>query len=178
MLTKNFARLMAMVLERNTSNVGYLEAKATNGTTYYLPSSYDSSSFPYTVSQSYSTAIGTAGIILGSGNAAATEDDYTMQTPITSGLSVVITQTRGLDGSGNPYIAFDLAITNNGSSSVTIREIGYIQNLYTTTAASSSTGTGRRAFLIDRTVLSSAVTIAAGQNGVIRYTLKTEFAAS
>ena len=177
MLTGIYKKLVAMVLERNSSNVGLLEVRATNNTVYYLPSSYDSNSFPYAVAQGYSQAVGTAGIILGSGNAAPTEDDYTLQTPITSGLSVTITQSRGLDGSGNPYITFNLAITNTSSATVIIREIGYIQSLYTTTASGSSSGAGRRAFLIDRTVLPAAASIPAGGNGVITYTLKTTLAA-
>lgn len=173
MLTKNFKNLMAMVLERISSNyVGLLEVRSTSNTVFYLTGYYDTASYPYAVAQGVVTSVGAAGILLGSGDIAATEDDYTLQAPITGDMTAVISTTTGLDN-GSPYIEFNLVVTNTGANTLTIREIGYIQQLYTSTAYGSNTSGGRRYFLLDRTVLETPAVILAGENGVVKYRLKT-----
>lgn len=176
MLTKNFKNMMAMILERTSGYKGLLEARATNNTVYYLMGSYDSSSFPYAVAQTYTNNMNNAGIALGSGDVAATEEDYTLQAPITSGITVTVTILTGLEEDGSPYLEYSLVIANNTANTVSIREVGYIQQLYTSTVYDSTSSSGRRACLLDRTVLATPVVILAGENGVVKYRLKTAVA--
>ena len=169
MITNVFRKYMALQLENGASTYkGLLAATGTNGTTYYLANQKINA-----IAQGYTTNLtSTAGIALGSGTTAAAATDTTLVTPITSGISVLVTQSAGV-ASGAPYIQLDLVITNTGSSSVTIAEIGYIQKCYASTTE-GGTSLSQYCFLWDRTLLSSAVTIPAGDSAAIRYTLKTE----
>lgn len=169
MLTKNFKTQMAMILQRSNNDVGLLPITAYNGTEYYIsPSGIPGINSPtFTVATSASAA----GICIGTGNTAATENDYQLETPITSGFNTSVTQVVALDVSGNPYLQFDITITNTSGAAMTISEIGYRQNVRGSTTQGSAGS--NRVCLFDRTVLSSPVTIPAGENGVIRYTLKT-----
>lgn len=175
MLTKNFKHFMAMILERTSGYKGLLEVRAPNNTVYYLMGYYDSYCFPYSVTQSFITNMNNPGIVLGSGDVAATEEDYTLQAQITSGITVTPTILTGLEEDGSPYLEYSLVIANNGANTVSIREVGYLQNLYIATTYESTSGT-RRAFLLDRTVLATPVVILAGENGVVKYRLKTAVA--
>lgn len=168
MLTNNFKNAIALVLQRGTTDKGLLPITAYNGTVYYLS---PSAAIPANLTQTLALSESAAGISVGSGDAAATASDYELESQITAGLQASIVQTLDTDASGNPFIQFDMTITNNAANAVTISEIGYRQNLRGATAIG---GTGsNRACLLDRTVLDTPVTIAAGGIGVIRYTLKT-----
>lgn len=176
MLTSAFKKRMALMPESGIQIKGLLEARAANGTNYFLANNGDTgSSWPKAPAWTLSLSATSAGIVLGTGGTPATEDDYVMEAAITSGISAVITSISGVSG-GAPYIEYNLVITNTGSSAVSIREIGYNQNLPATPDNGSSSGIGNRVYLLDRTVLITPVTIPAGETGVIRYTLKTELA--
>ena len=175
MLTKNFKAVAAMLLAVGTSNrKGLLPVKNYQGTTYYLMSSTFSQSnyYPYAYSNSVVYSNASTGINLGTGTTAATEDDYVLESIITSGLSCSVNHSQGVDESGNPYLQYDITVNNTGSASVTIGEIGYTQSLFAATAQGDTSGSGQRC-LLDRTVLDTPVTIPAGSYAVIRYTLKT-----
>jgi hypothetical protein len=168
MLTNNFNAMIAIVLQRCSTYKGLLPITAYNGTQYWINPGTNLSSVTMTLTTS---ASGT-GICVGTGNTAAAATDYQLESPITSGLTASVTQMVGVDGSGNPYLTFDVTITNTGSASVTIKEIGYRQNLSGATENGGSS-VSNRVCLLDRTVLDEPVTIAAGGIGTIRYTLKT-----
>ena len=177
MLTKNFKRMMSLILERSTADPkGMLAAVGTDGsTTYYLMNRFDnSSSFPYAVSYAWRKNYSDPGIVLGTGNTAATEDDTHLESIITSGLTVTVTQSSYVRG-GVPCVEYNLAINNTSSAAVTIAEIGFVQNLYAATSNGATSGSYYR-FLLDRTVLARPVTIPAGGTSIICYTLKTEAA--
>ena len=175
MLTKNFKRMMSLILERSSADPkGMLAAVGTDGsTTYYLMNKFDSTSiFPYAVNYTWRKNYSDPGIVLGSGSTAATEDDARLESIITAGLTVTVTQNSYVRG-GVPCVDYNLAINNTGSAAATIAEIGFVQNLYAATASGATSGSYYR-FLLDRTVLARPVTIPAGGTGIIRYTLKTE----
>lgn len=168
MLTQNFINAMAMVLIRGSTNKGMLPLTAYNGTVYYLTPSQN---IPVNLSQSFTLSTSSTGICVGSGDTAPAITDYQLEDPITSNLQASVVQYTDTDNNGNPYLQYDITITNNGGSDVTIREIGYRQNLH---GATTLGGTGsNRVCLIDRTVLAEPVTIAANGIATIRYTLKT-----
>lgn len=174
MRTKNFKNLMAMMFERCGVSKGLLPAVGRDGVTYYVGPSTpgNSSAFPYTGTWTLQTSANAAGFCVGSGTAAASENDYELAGMITSGLSASIVSNAFLDNDGNPSVNYDLTITNTGSAAVTIAEIGFKQNLYATTTEGGTSFTNR-VFLLDRTVLSNPVTIQSGDYAIIRYTLKT-----
>lgn len=118
------------------------------------------------------------GIFFGSGNTPASEDDYTLENLITSGISVTASPS---DYTGNYFYDEDsnseigyltYTITNTGSSSVTISEIGLFSLFQTASGygvAPSSGSSNRSYFLIERIVLDTPLVIAAGSSAVLRY---------
>lgn len=176
MRTKNFINLMAMMFQRSNVNKGLLPVVGRDSVTYYVGPTTpgNSSGFPYAGTWTLQTNANSSGFCVGSGSTAATENDYELASMITSGLSASVVATASLDG-GNPTAVYDLTITNTGSEAVTIAEIGFKQNLYTTTTE-GGTSFSNRVFLLDRTVLDEPVIIPAGEFAVIRYTLKTDIA--
>ena len=172
MINKNYKQLLKLILEKNSENKGILSVKGVNGTTYYLSPAFTSSCFPYVAAESFVSAAASAGISIGSGDTAATENDANLESTITSGVSVYVLKTFGSDNNGDPFIDFDLIIKNTGSNNVTINEIGYKQTLYTA-ASLNGAGSAATVCLIDRTVLQDSVVIAPGEYGCITYTLST-----
>ena len=110
------------------------------------------------------------GIHIGSGITTPTENDYKLGTQITSGFSATSSNAvRGVDLDGKPYMELTYTITNTGSASMTISEMGIVtQNVWccnTSTATSASTNH----VLLDRTLLATPVTIEAGDSAAIKY---------
>ena len=174
MITKYFKRYAGSLLLSSNGISPVLSGvpiKPTDGSTYYLSGYSNNNCFPYSVSNSFTTSLNSQGIVLGSGTTAATEDDYRIETPITSGLSVNVTRTYSLDTDGNPSEHFLLAVTNTSSASITVSELCYQQILYAY-ASPDGNSPAVKTFCFDRTLLDSPVTIAAGETAVIRYTLK------
>jgi hypothetical protein len=168
MLTNNFKAAMALVLIRCGKNEGLLPVVAYNGTTYWLT---PSSNIPNNPTGSFTTSASGNGICVGSGDTPEAATDYQLEEPISDNLQASVVQTVDVDASGNPFLMYDITITNSGGSAVTIREIGYRQSLY---AATTEGGSGsNRTCLLDRTVLETPVTIEANGIATIRYTLKT-----
>lgn len=135
--------------------------------------------FSTAISPIVSTITGDSkGIAFGSGTTPATEDDYTIENLIRSGISVTYAPSDGFgsyfyDSEANSedvYMTF--TITNNGSSSISISEICRFATFSIGSDYGATVGTGsnnRSAFLIDRTVLDTPIVIEAGGSGVIRY---------
>ena len=173
MITKNFKNLLASFLAASGGATnGYLPVKGVNGTTYYV-AAYLNDGFPRAVTAGFTNTAANAGISVGRGTTAATEDDYQLESPITSGLSGTLNRTIALDENGNQFVRYDLILTNSTNSDITVGEIGYKQQIRATTAQGATTSNNLYVCLIDRTVLTTPVTIAAGDYAVIRYTLKT-----
>lgn len=172
MLTKNFKNMMALILQsRNNSLIGLLPVKATNGTTYYA-TGYFSGAFPASFTTALANAMTSTGIGFGSSDMEEIEEDYTLQSPITSGLTATITVSSGMDGTA-PYLQYDMVVNNTSDAAITINEVCYKQNIYASTAQGAATSNANRVCMLDRTVLDEPVTIEAGGAASIRYTLKT-----
>lgn len=172
MLTKNFKNMMALVLQsRNNSGVGLLPVTATNGTTYYA-TGYFSGTFPASFTATLQNAMASNGIGFGSSDLAESENDYTLQNPITSGLTATITTSSGMDGTA-PYLQYDIVVNNTSNADITINEVCYKQNIYASTTLGAASSNSNRVCMLDRTVLDAPVMIEAGGAASIRYTLKT-----
>ena len=174
MITKNFKALLQGVLQTGDTK-GMVPAKNTSGTTVYIGPSFSSGScYPYSSNETIRIgSIGSnAGVYLGTGDAPATENDYTLSSVITSGLSAgAPTVTRGIDANGNPYKQIVAILTNSTAADITIKEIGYIQPFFASTTQMQSPSLHH--LLLDHTVLASPVTVPANGTVALKYTLKT-----
>jgi len=172
MITKNLKNLANSMLQATpNSNVrGLLPVRAVDGNTFHVASYFNS--YPRAVTETFTLSATAAGISVGSGNTPATDEDYQLESTITSGLTAQVNRILDFDGSGYPYIRYDIMLTNNTGNDIVVNEIGYKQNIQTATS-SGGASVAARLCLIDRTVLNSPLVIEAGTYEVIRYTLKT-----
>lgn len=142
---------------------------STSGNTMYI--NFRKSGFPEQIAHQMGTSNTGYGIFIGSGTKAENENDYFLENPILSGFQASLTTTTGVDN-GSPYIQFVITITNTGSDTLTINELGLAQP-FSCSPSSSGTNYGTYSILIDRTVLPSSVEIAPGDFDIIQYKLKT-----
>ena len=175
MVTNNFKAFLKTVLQAGYSaGKTLLPVKDVTGAAYYLYTIFGSSSFPYIATPTMRFGnYGNEGVYVGTGNAAATENDYQLQSPITSGLTASTpSEQYGLDAAGNPYRELTYLITNNTAADIVIKEIGFVQVWSAGTTQNSTSNTPRK-FLLDRTVLASPLTVPANSSVALKYTLKT-----
>lgn len=111
-----------------------------------------------------SSNTGTGGVFFGSGSTPASKDDFRLESPITSGLSIVnqddLTVTN-IDG-GKYEISAQYIVTNNTEAEINIYEIGVV-------SACGSETNKFYPFLMERTVLSVPIVIAPGEVKVVTY---------
>jgi hypothetical protein len=172
MLTKNAKQFQRMCLLACNSNAnkGLLPINYTDGNTYYL-SFPTSSAFPANSNVYFTTSTSSSGIILGSGTTAPTENDYRLESQFTSSMSASVQSTLMLDENDNPETIFTITVTNQKNTAVTVAEVGLVESLSASRSFNSSPS--YFAFLLDRTVLDTPVTIPAGGYAVIEYTIKS-----
>ena len=140
--------------------------KSTAGTSKYFQVSQPST----TPSLNFITALaddGYGGIAVGSDDTAATDDDYTLASVITT-LTGSITTTVIFDSDNNKYIRrFQLTLTNPTAADIVVKEIGrFWRSAGGTTRGSSGNATQS---MIDRTILDNPVTVPANGSAVINY---------
>lgn len=172
MLTKTFNTLIhAMV----TGESFLLTTPAGNTSSQTLPVNMGNNYQSYFISSmlripelmkkdSYSAKIinKTGGVSFGSGTAAPTEDDYTIDQVVftaSAGLSATATVTED----GNTFTGL-YTIVNNSAESITIAEVG----LFGTAPKGTSS---YNLYMIDRTLLEEPVTIPSGEVGKVTYTI-------
>lgn len=173
MITRNFKNCLALLLQTVKStgdSKGLLPVVATNGNTYYVSSYYNQFPNANNTVHTLSTSITNAGIQIGDDETAARENDYATGR-IISGVTGSITVQTGIDN-GRPYIRFDVAVTNNNDSAITVKEITYNQKVACSNEI-SGIGSTARVVCFDRTVLGTPVEIGAGETKTIAYTLMT-----
>lgn len=112
------------------------------------------------------------GIKIGSGTSPVSRDDYTIE-DITSYFSYNTTTFTGLDDSGRPYVKQVILCTNTSSQTRTIAEVAFMPALYG--ILDGETSRSRKRVLIDRTLLSSPVTLAPNESCSIDYTIVNQF---
>ena len=167
MITSGFKNAVSQMLSNGDTAKGLLPIKDVSGTTVYL-ADYDD--FPYDVETGFTLTASAAGISVGSGSTAATENDYQLVTPITSGLTGVVTVDKGVE-SGSAYITLNIALTNTSGSSITISEICYKQE-FKVASTQSGTTTSTAVCMVDRSLLNTPIAIAASGQAVLTYKLK------
>lgn len=171
MLTKTYKRLLNILITAfgNYSRSGYAEVKDVSNATKYATGSLQY--YPYGPSGQFATSYNASGICVGSGNTPPTEDDYRLESIITSGISGSVSYNFGADENDNPYIIYNVIINNTSSNEITINEIGIVQTVQCTNKKGASSTSSCRC-LIDRTVLDEPVTIPAGDSKAIIYKIQ------
>lgn len=111
------------------------------------------------------------GVALGSGTTAATENDYNLETKITT-LDCVVTPSMVYDSVNYKYISrLMLTISNNTDAAITVNELGLFvwANWAATRGDEASNNSNSSCFMTEHTVLENGIEIAAGEGAVIYY---------
>lgn len=112
------------------------------------------------------------GFAFGSGTTPVTDDDYTMESLITTISGTTSGPVTYFDSTTNKYHTYlQFTLTNTGNESITISEIGRFWQLFTASSVGSQTGSygTQRGVLVDHVLLDDPVVIAAGESGIVRY---------
>ena len=106
------------------------------------------------------------GVFFGTGATPATPDDYTLESPITSGLSITNPGnfTFEDDGAGKWTFWASYVVTNKSGAEINIREIGIV-------TLPGSAGSTFHPVLMERTVLTQPITIPSGGMKMITVTV-------
>ena len=178
MITRNFENLLASILETSDINTSSTHFPVIDvwGETRFIGGSFNYS-FPSSIASTPILSQTEPGISVGTDDTPESKFDINLKNTITSGITITaITSAIGCEATDTCYKDYTVTITNNGSSAITIREIGYKQLISTVKYINfngSSSGANSTACLLDRTVLNPPITIQAGDAGVILYRLKT-----
>ena len=189
MFTNNMHKLMNLLVyggNYNTAVSGFVNASGTTFFAYrqYIHNAGILNCARYMYAQSITgfvaaQASGTIsnGLYLGNGATPATQKDYTLESPITSGLTV--------SGNGNtPSLEnvvegvysynYSFSVTNTSENEINIYEIGLFVPLYSSTYTSGAPNmyyVPQHSTMVKRDVLTEPITIAPGATKVINYKL-------
>ena len=165
MLTKNFYSYMVAKLSDLKTPCTYIDGAQgeING------GSAGTKVFAAMLKQSINSENDKGGVLFGAGTAPATVQDYKLDAPITTGLSIIIPNNFTY-AKGNSFqdVAVTYGVTNTSSSEITISEIGLVATIYVS-------GNLYESILVDRTVLDTPVTIPAGESKQITYTFRFNY---
>lgn len=182
MITDNGKKAMLITMlysSGSSNNIFLVPVKVTAGYTAYLSNACSSSNmFPRNIYDSVnfpSTNTNGLGILIGSGTTPASSSDYNMESVFKNDSHL---------SSSNLVIAFDYSVpnkyakiftftvTNGGTDSVTVGELGYVQSMNIGTQG--STATNSNYLLLDHTLLDTPVTIPAGESATITYRMEID----
>ena len=96
---------------------------------------------------------------VGSGTTAPTENDYTLETPISSGVTISLAANRG-DQKGTYFVT----VLNSGSGAISVSEIGFFVKVNDNTSSAVDV-------LFARGVLDETVTLAVGESKTFDVTI-------
>lgn len=121
-----------------------------------------------TIPTSYSSSItgveAQMGVYFGTGSTPASLEDYTLESPITTGLAFA----GGLEGvsayeNGRAEVIARYIVTNTSNAEINIREIGCFVPVHI------STTSAYQVIMMERTVLPEPITIPAGEAKMVTY---------
>jgi len=179
MITNQCKIMMALAFnDSSNDSAGSIPITALDGSTRHLSKS-NSASWPSARLVSgvlLSKTSTSSSFVVGSGNTAPSADDYRLDNMITSGISAsssTIACSRSF--SNNVYtVTWNIPITNTSNEDITIKEIGLAGPAYSSTVINASTSTAVRPVLLDRTLLSTPITIPPSETATITYTLNVD----
>lgn len=114
-----------------------------------------------------------AGVYFGSGSTPATEDDYSLESVIESGLTVTSPSALGWidDGNGKHSAVADFILRNTTETDIVVSEVGLFTPVLTASVNSYNTYTTYHNALMRRDVLDEPMTIPAGESKLVTYKL-------
>jgi hypothetical protein len=170
-ITKTGKNAQKIQLIATTNKKIGIEGKNKSGTTIYITRNNFN-----TITLSYVNASNSVGISVGKGTSQESDDYYSLEDMITSGLIAVgivnEIYEEGKDQNNNLQTMIVLTLRNTTSTPITITEIGYTANVYAVTRNDGSASPTQQYILIDRTLLSQPITIQPNETGTIQYVLK------
>lgn len=176
MVTKNFkniAKTLFLASGQSIStdfNLGNnFPIRSNSGAVFYVHGSFNSSYYPASAQMILSMNAGnSAGVALGSGTTPATENDYALESPITSGITGTLAIIKYADNNAGNIMCI-ITVRNSTNAAITIGEIGMYQNIFST--SDNYSGSSGHVCLLDRTVLDPPIVLAASETKVIEYKL-------
>lgn len=148
-------------------------AKNPSGTEFYTGPIALNASNNLLTSITASGSSSSYGIAVGTGDTPATENDYTIETMITSGLSLSSTRASEYDSEAATYNAYlNMTFSNSTASDIVIKEICKFVKLYKSSTFGASVNTSAvngMCCMVDRTVLETPLTVPANGSAVLRY---------
>ena len=174
MITKNGKNIAATVIMSvgTTNKKAYIPFTNIDGTQVYGAAKYGQA-FPYSVGHNVVFNRTSNGVVVGSGDTAATENDYDLETQITAGLTAGnSTVNITTDNAGKIALEINATLSNTTESDIVIREIGLIQGIIATTTLGGNAGSTIRYVLLDRTVPATPITVPANGNVTLEYSIK------
>lgn len=115
------------------------------------------------------------GVVFGTGNTPATDEDIDLESQITSGLSVATPIiTKDMDGT-KCSVTLRYVVSNTTSADIIIKEVGMRCTVSAGTSAGQTTSLGNKYILVDRTVLATPLTVPASSNAVLEYTFESDW---
>jgi hypothetical protein len=157
----------------NNYGAGYMTCKNTSAALKY------SSTYLCKTMDGYAGQISSAGfgIVVGTGDTAFSVDDYVLATPVAQGTG---SGQMSYQAMTRPVPTYDTKVwttvhsrvlNNNSGGSITIKETGLVWSGYAFEASASTF------YLVERSVLSPTVDVAAGAQLTVTYTISSSFAA-
>ena len=173
MLTKNFHNLIGSMLQSNALTAkGMLPITDVYGMQGFTIGQF--SQFPYARTASYTANRYAAGITIGTGSKTEDQSDFNLESPLKNAdASVTLTSTSVITDNGEPYLRYNVTVTNVSSDELTLTEICYKQTVTRATVYEGS-ATENVVVMLDRTLITPPVTIAPSEAAVIEYRLRTE----
>lgn len=157
----------------NTAKCLFSESiKNTAGTTMWFY--YMGNKMIYRVD--FSRSATTSGVVIGSGNTPPTQDDYMLENLITSASVIGVVNAVRLIDDGKPCLIMNVTVMNESGETITIREIGLISYDYFCATSQTGGSASNQNVLVDRTLLTSPVTLASGDCTDIEYKIKVDMA--
>ena len=171
MLTKNFYTFMMAYMAQSTIQGGCVLSDGTKGNTSANTSSNTSlwnTSMKSLALKDAPTSSNDAGVRIGTGTTPATIDDYTLESIITSGMTVSNPSAISVTAE-NGFIAVyaNYTVKNTGTSAVSISEIGLYTSGYFTGKVVPA--------LMDRTVLEEPIVVNPGESKPLTYTIRMNY---
>ena len=170
MFTRNMYAFLRSTMVSSSVLRGTLPAMTVTGVPIFLSSQFGK--FPYSRDEGMTTDANAAGITLGRGATPPTESDWRLESPITGDVSATVTARNVYVEGGDLCLRYSITVTNTGSSSLTLAEIGYKQTVRAS-AVANGTSDDNRVVLLDRTLIEPAITLPAGGATVINYVLRS-----
>lgn len=174
MITKWFKNIMnamyfgGILQGSGSSGYGYNKPIKDRSNTTYYPS-HDGKT---NTTMGFTTT--TSGVIIGTGNTAATNEDIDLESQILSGITASTpVVTKGMNGT-KCFIKLRYVLTNTTNADIVVKEVGMRGSAQAASSA-GATSTSSKYFLFDRTVLASPLTVPAGSSAVLEYTIESDW---